>query len=109
MSFLVWRQHRSQAAVGSALLAAFAVLLVVTGLSIASQWHSAVVTCTADGSCGNLSNTLFVGSHRVGLFVIMTLGVPVVLGALCGAPLLAHSRRGPASSSGRRALPGGGG
>jgi hypothetical protein len=90
MTFLVWRQYRSQAAVGLALLAAFTVLLLVTGLSIASQWHSALATCTTAGSCGSLSGTLFLGSHSVGFAVIMTLGVPVVAGMLCGAPLLAH-------------------
>jgi hypothetical protein len=90
MSFLVWRQYRAQAVIGLALLAAFTALLLVTGISMASQWHSALATCAAAGTCGNLSNTLFLGSHGVGFFVIMTLGVPVVLGVLCGAPLLAH-------------------
>jgi hypothetical protein len=90
MTFLVWRQYRAQALIGLALLAAFAVLLLVTGLPMASQWHSALVACTAAGNCGGLSDTLFLGSHGVGFFVIMTLGVPAVLGVLCGAPLLAH-------------------
>ena len=90
MSFLVWRQYRAQAVIGLALLAALTALLLPTGLSIASQWHSALSTCTAAGTCGNLSSTLFLGNHAVGFLVIMTLGVPVVLGVLCGAPLLAH-------------------
>ncbi len=90
MSFLVWRQYRAQAAVSFALLAAFAALLVGTGLSVASQWHAALRSCTASGTCGNLSGNLFLGSHAVGFLVIMTLGVPVVLGMLLGAPLLAH-------------------
>jgi hypothetical protein len=90
MSFLVWRLYRGQAVIGLALLAAFTALLLVTGFSVASQWHSALATCTAAGSCGGLSNTLFLGSHAIGFLVIMTLGVPVVLGVLCGAPLLAH-------------------
>jgi len=90
MSFLVWRLYRAQAAIGLALLAAFTALLLVTGFSIASQWHSALTTCTAAGSCGGLSSSLFLGSHEVGFLVIMTLGLPAVLGALCGAPLLAH-------------------
>jgi ABC-2 family transporter protein len=90
MSFLVWRLYRAQAVISLALLAAFTALLLATGFSIASQWHSALVTCGAAGSCGGLSNTLFLGSHSVGFLVIMTLGVPAVLGALCGAPLIAH-------------------
>jgi hypothetical protein len=90
MSILVWRQYRAQAAVCLALLTAFGVLLLVTGLSMAAQWHSALVTCTAAHDCGGLSSSLFLGSHAVGFLVVMTLGVPVVLGMLCGAPLLAH-------------------
>jgi hypothetical protein len=90
MSFLVWRLYRAQAVTGLALLAAFAALLIVTGLSMASQWHSALATCTAADSCGGLSNTLFLGSHAIGFLVIMTLGLPAVIGVLWGAPLIAH-------------------
>ena len=37
-----------------------------------------------------VASTLFLGSHAIGFLVIMTLGVPAVLGILAGAPLLAH-------------------
>jgi hypothetical protein len=91
MSWVTWRQYRAQAAIASVLLAAFAALIVVTGVQVASQWHSALTACTAAHSCGNLSsNTLFLGSHAAGFLVIMTLGLPAVLGILLGAPLLAH-------------------
>src|SRR5215467_2497415 len=68
MSSLVFRQYRAQALAAIGLLAAFAALR----------------------SCDNLSSTLFLGNHAVGFLVIMTLGVPLVLGILCGAPLVAH-------------------
>jgi hypothetical protein len=91
MNWVVWRQYRAQAAITAALLAAFAALMLVTGVQVASQWHSALTACTAAHSCGNLSgNTLFLGSHAAGFLVIMTLGLPAVLGILLGAPLLAH-------------------
>lgn len=90
MSSLVFRQYRAQAVATLGLLAALAALLVVTGLQMAGQWHSALVTCAATRTCGNLSSTLFLGSHAVGFLVIMTLGVPLVIGILCGAPLVAH-------------------
>jgi hypothetical protein len=90
VSWVTWRQYRAQAAIAAALLAAFAVLMLVTGVQVASQWHSALAACAAAHSCGNLANSLFLGSHAVGFLVIMTLGVPVVLGMLFGAPLLAH-------------------
>jgi hypothetical protein len=91
MSWVVWRQYRAAAAITAALVAAFAALIVVTGVQAASQWHSSLAACTASRTCGNLSSsTLFLGSHAIGFLVIMTLGVPAVLGILAGAPLLAH-------------------
>jgi hypothetical protein len=89
MTWVVWRQYRVQAAIAAALLAALAVLLLLTGLQMASQWHSALRACAASHSCGNLSNTLFLGSHGVGFLVILTEGVPAVLGLFWGAPLVA--------------------
>jgi hypothetical protein len=90
VSWVTWRLYRAQAAIASVLLAAFAALILVTGVQVASQWHSALAACTAARSCGNLANSLFLGSHAVGFLVIMTLGLPAVLGILLGAPLLAH-------------------
>ena len=58
MTWLLWRQYRLQAAIAAGLLAAFALLLLVTGAQMASQWHSAVSACTADHSCGSLANSL---------------------------------------------------
>ncbi|MGH3203736.1 MAG: hypothetical protein ACRDOA_01625 [Streptosporangiaceae bacterium] len=89
MTWLVWRQHRVQFLAGAALLAALGVLLLITGLQAASQWHSALVACTASHSCANLSNTLFLGNHAVGFLVIMTLGAPALVGLFWGAPLVA--------------------
>ncbi len=90
MTWLAWRQHRTHAIVGAAALAALAVLLLITGLQMASQYHSAIAACTAARRCGNLASTLFLGSHAVGFLVIMTLGVPALLGVFWGAPLVAQ-------------------
>ena len=89
MTWLVWRQHRAQFYVGIALLAVLAVLLLITGLQMASQYHSALAACTATHSCANLASTLFLGSHAVGFLVIMTLGAPALVGLFWGAPLVA--------------------
>jgi len=88
MTWLVWRQHRAQFAVGAALLAALAVLLLITGLQMAAQYHSAIVACTAAHSCRDQGG-LFLGNHAVGFLVIMTLGTPVLVGLFWGAPLVA--------------------
>ncbi|HEV2256743.1 MAG TPA: hypothetical protein VGS06_26715 [Streptosporangiaceae bacterium] len=89
MTWLVWRQHRIQFLVGAALLAALAVVLVITGVQVASQYHAALVACAANHSCANLSSNAFLGSHAVGFLVIMTLGAPVLVGLFWGAPLVA--------------------
>ena len=89
MTWLTWRQHRAQFYLAIALLAALAVLLLITGLQMASQYHSALAACTANHSCANLASTLFLGSHAVGFLVIMTLGAPALVGLFWGAPLVA--------------------
>lgn len=89
MTWLTWRQHRAQFAVGAALLAALAVLLLITGLQMASQYHSALAACAANHSCANLASTVFLGNHAVGFLVIMTLGAPALAGLFWGAPLVA--------------------
>ena len=88
MTWLVWRQHRAQFCAGAALLAALAVLLLITGLQMASQYHAAIVACTAARSCSDQGG-LFLGNHAVGFLVIMTLGAPVLVGLFWGAPLVA--------------------
>ena len=88
MTWLVWRQYRLQYCLGAALLAAFAVLIVITGVQAADQWHAAQTACAAGQGCQNLGN-LFLGNHAVGFLVISTLGAPVLVGLFWGAPLVA--------------------
>ena len=88
MTWLVWRQHRAQFCLGAALLAALAVLLLITGLQMAAQYHSAIAACTANHSCTDQGG-LFLGNRVVGFLVIMTLGTPVLAGLFWGAPLVA--------------------
>jgi hypothetical protein len=90
MSFLVWRQYRLQTAVAALVLAGFAAVLVVTGLSMAAQWHSLLAGCTANGTCGDLAATVSLGGSVAGHdLVIVSIAAPVVFGMLVGAPLLA--------------------
>jgi hypothetical protein len=90
MTWLTWRQHRNQVYFAAAALAALAILLLITGLQMASQYRSALASCAASHNCGNLADTLFLGSHAVGFLVILTLGVPALLGLFWGAPLVAQ-------------------
>lgn len=88
MTWLIWLQHRTQAYIGAAVLAAFAVFILITGLQMASQYHSDVAACTVAHSCVGRGG-LFLGSHAAGVVVIMTLGAPLLTGLFWGAPLVA--------------------
>jgi hypothetical protein len=86
VTWLVWRQYRWQGAIAALLLAAFATALIVTGLQMASQWHSLLSTCTNSSACGTVS----LGSTAGHDLVVLSLAAPVILGFLWGAPLVAH-------------------
>jgi hypothetical protein len=88
MTWLVWRQHRIQYILGAALLAAFAVAIVITGHQVAAQFHSAQTSCAAGHGCRQLGG-LFMGNKVVGFLVIATLGAPLIVGLFWGAPLVA--------------------
>ena len=88
MTWLVWRQHRVQVYLGAALLAAFAVLIVITGIQVGNQYHAAQAACAAGHGCRQLGG-LFLGNHAVGFLIISTLGAPVLVGLFVGAPMVA--------------------
>jgi hypothetical protein len=90
MTWVVWRQHRNQAYLAATALAAFAVLLLITGREMASQYQSALTSCSASHSCSNLANTLILGSPAVTLLITLTVVVPCLLGVFWGGPLVAR-------------------
>ncbi|HYK68786.1 MAG TPA: hypothetical protein VEV45_12620 [Streptosporangiaceae bacterium] len=90
MTWLVWRQHRNQAYVAAAALAAFAVLMLITGRLMATQYQSARAACSASHSCGNLANTLVLAGPWASLLVTLTVVVPCLLGVFWGGPLVAR-------------------
>jgi hypothetical protein len=91
MTWLVWRQHRNQAYLAAAAVAAFAVFLLITGRQMASQYHSARTACAASHTCANLANTLTLGNNpALVLLVTLTVVVPCLLGVFWGGPLVAR-------------------
>jgi ABC-type transport system involved in multi-copper enzyme maturation permease subunit len=88
MTWLTWRQYRIQFSVAAAVLAAFAVLLLITGLQMAAQYHVDLAACTATRSCANQASDLFLGNREVGFLVVATLGAPLIAGLFWGAPLV---------------------
>jgi hypothetical protein len=90
VTWFIWRQHRSQAVIAAAGLAAFAVLVLITGLQMVSQFHADVAACTATHTCRWPAGDLTLGNPIVGFLVEATLVVPAVLGMFWGAPLVSR-------------------
>ena len=88
MTWLTWRQYRAQGAVAVALLAVAAAAIIADGLRIAAQWHSVLVSCAGNSACLQQQGPLVNGV--VSDLPYICLIVPVALGLLCGAPLVAH-------------------
>jgi hypothetical protein len=90
MTWVTWQQYRYQAIVAAALLAAMAVVLLITGLHAAAVWHSALTQCATDRSCGTLiGSNLSLGSPIIATLVLATAAVPALPGLLWGAPTVA--------------------
>jgi ABC-type transport system involved in multi-copper enzyme maturation permease subunit len=94
MTWLTWRQYRLQFAVGTAILAALCLLLVLTGLQLVSEYHAIVAQCAAGGNGRNGANCsngggLFAGGPAVGFVSLTMLATPVLAGLFLGAPMAA--------------------
>jgi len=90
MTWVVWRQYRVTAAIAAALLAALAILLLITGLQVSNDYHNALKACTASNTCGNLANTLNLGGNPGNAFASLSIGIPAILGLFWGAPMVAR-------------------
>jgi hypothetical protein len=88
MIWVAWRQFRTQALVALGLLAAFAVLVLVTGLHVRDVYDSlGGAHCTTRGDCGAL-----IDQDRTlpDILPPVLLAIPALLGMFWGAPLLAR-------------------
>jgi hypothetical protein len=90
MTWVTWQQYRYQAAFAAALLAALAVVLLLTGLHAAAVWHSALTQCAKNGTCASLpGSNLSLTSPTFMTLVVFTTAVPVLPGLFWGAPAVA--------------------
>jgi hypothetical protein len=89
VNHLIWRLHRNQAYFALAALGALAVLLLVTGITMADDYRTALAECGATQSCGDLGSILFRGDGAIIDVVDGTMVVPLLFGLFWGAPLLA--------------------
>jgi hypothetical protein len=89
MNQLIWRLHRNQVYFAAAALAALAVLLLITGLKMADDYHAFLRTCAASRTCADGQGQLFSGDGAIMDIVNLTMVVPLLLGLFWGAPLVA--------------------
>jgi hypothetical protein len=82
MSWLLWRQHRAQGAVAAIGYGAFAILLWITGVHMANDYHSALAACRPSGTCGDLN--LFSGDGAIIDIVNLSAAVPLLMGLFWG-------------------------
>jgi hypothetical protein len=94
MSWLIWRQHRGEAALMALFVAITAALLVPTGLELHPLFHSSgAASCLAAGQDPGLCNAQ-AGEytaryqHTVNMVVPYLIVLPAALGVFVGAPLL---------------------
>ena len=95
MIWLTWRQFRTQAVVAVVALAAFAIVLAVTGPRLARRYEgSGIATCRA--GCGALADSFLkqAMSGTTGMLFYLGVGVtyvlPALIGIFWGAPLIAR-------------------
>ena len=94
---LTWLQFRTQALTAAAALAAFAVLLAVTGPHMASLYAASGLSSCHGGSCQNLAGSFeaqltSTATYRA-LYLISVASIlvaPAVIGLFWGAPLIAR-------------------
>lgn len=92
MIWLTWRQFRVQAVVGLGLLAALAVVMLVSGLHLRDLYNSSgIATCKAHGDCTTVEASFLAHESLLrNLLGPLLLAVPVITGIFWGAPLLAR-------------------
>jgi hypothetical protein len=89
MTWLLWRQHRSQAAVAAAVLALFGIAVLITGVQMAHDYNNALRNCPSNGAC-QLVGQLFRGDGAIVDTVHLSIAVPILLGVFLGATLVAR-------------------
>ena len=90
MTWLAWRQLRTQALVAASLLAALAVVLLLTGPSLRHFADTVVTTCAAHHDCVAVTASFHRLAHLASVYSLLVTVVPVLLGVFWGAPLVAR-------------------
>ena len=89
MNQLIWRLHRNQVYFAAAGFFVLAILLIITGVTMANDYHAFFRTCAATQSCADGQGQLFSGDGAIMDIVNLTIAAPLLLGLFWGAPLVA--------------------
>jgi len=88
MNQFVWRLHRGQAFFAAGAFAAFATVLIITGIHMANTYHGALAICSTTSECSGL-NQLFNGDGFIIDLVNLSAALPLLLALFWGTPLVA--------------------
>lgn len=88
MIWLTWRQFRTQAVVALATLAALAIYLVILGYQMRDAYTTDIVGCQAADCISARRDFTDAYEVQVALIGALLLGVPALIGAFWGAPLI---------------------
>ena len=91
MIWLAWRQFRTQILVVAGVLAALAVVLIITGPHLVSLSDAYLKSCNVDKDCGSTTNPVLNadGKLQSGLSDVLLIA-PALVGIFWGAPLIAR-------------------
>jgi hypothetical protein len=91
VTWLAWRQFRTQAAVALGALALVAIVLLLTGPHLVHLYDTTVANCSAHGDCSSATTALITNGDKVDIVlkVVMEI-VPALVGFFWGAPLVAR-------------------
>src|SRR5262245_24194200 len=95
MTWLVWRQHRSEGLIILVVLALLGVFLLITGVNMANSFQqSGLSDCLAHATdrstCLSLEQAFDKQYGSLSSAALFLLVLPVLLGALVGGPLVAR-------------------
>jgi hypothetical protein len=90
MTWLVWRQFRTQALVVAGLLVVTAVALAATGPHLAHLYDTTVATCAQHNDCVSARARFQAQAKWHNALNLLVLAAPALLGAFWGAPLVAR-------------------
>jgi hypothetical protein len=90
MSWLTWRQFRTQALVTAAAVGALAIYLLVLGLRSRHAYDTDIVGCSPDACAAAITRFTDTYGGQLGLVGALLLAIPALIGIFWGAPLIAR-------------------